>query len=684
MKYLFTGGGTGGHVYPALAVADEIRRRDSSAQILYVGVRGRLEERAVPERGYPLRFASSRPFPRSLSMPALARFGLSLGWGVLHSMGILLRFRPDVIFGTGGFAGAPIMFACSLLKKVGLSRSVVFVYEPNVHPGLLNQAVGGIADRIGVAFEHAGRWFDMKRVAIVGFPVRRELLEAQCEQARRELGIDPKARVVLAFGGSQGSKVINQAIVAALPELRRQHPDLVVLHATGRSRTSDYDAVTGTESVARDLGIEIDSAYRRFEYFENIGNAYAAADVVICRGGMSTLTEVGLRGLPAIVVPLSTAAEDHQAMNARELMRRGAVTVIYEEARWSEEQKAPVTCVSPTRLVVQLHRLLIEDGVRTRMGRAATEQPRPDSLELILQEIDALTSGRRPAPLNLEFPVIAGSLPTDPNRMLRYVQKHIEDVGGVTNLPVDELDYLRYQVDRYLVSTEWYEIPLGRRNVGVKLVGVLDYEDRIELMLAILGDRRPVGGLKRLVGGDFCHPGILRRNIVDWPLRMIGLRRGGRSVYQAILNALAEDPYFEVRAAAARVIGEQAEPGGPAEGALMKALTDPAPAVVVKVIRGLGTIATNAAVVDRLRMFYMHPDWQFRQETVGALQALLHRGVVPAEAIAQDLDQILTTSPNFEPAFPLKERIHNLSKEVFDNGGGNSDSQSPRNTGSGD
>ena len=176
MKYLLTGGGTGGHVYPALAVADELRRRDPEAKFLYVGVRGRLEESVVPARGYPLRFVHARPFPRSRSPFALVWFALHLSLGILVASVLLLHFRPHVIFGTGGFVSAPIMFACGVLRRLGLCRARLFVYSPDAQPGLLNQIAGRLADRIGVVFEQAGRWFDMKRVAIVGFPVRRELL----------------------------------------------------------------------------------------------------------------------------------------------------------------------------------------------------------------------------------------------------------------------------------------------------------------------------------------------------------------------------------------------------------------------------------------------------------------------------------------------------------------------------
>ena len=669
MRYLFTGGGTGGHVYPALAVADEIRRREEGAQFLYVGIRGRLETRVVPGRGYRLKYVRSRPFPRSRSPLALLAFALTLSWGVLGAMGILLRFRPQLIFCTGGYVSAPVMFAHGVLRKVGLSPARVMVYEPNAHPGLLNQAVGRLADRIGVAFEQAGHWFDMKRVAIVGYPVRRELLETESAAGRAHLQIPAGRKVVFAFGGSGGSRVINQGLVEALGELRHRD-DLFVLHVTERYRGRDYDAVADTERLLEEAGLggDISSWYRPVEYMDDIENAYAAADAVVCRGGASTLTEVGLCGLPAIVVPLSTAAEDHQAVNARALESAGATRVLYEEARWCEGRVE--TRIDGLRLAAMVGELLDQPERRRQMGEAARAVPKRDSLELILEEIDSLVAGRRPAPLNLEFPARQKGLPADPNALLRHVRQRLDEVGGAASMDPAELAYLRYQADRHLTSEAWYEVPLGRRNVGIKLVGYLEYDRRLGLALQILGDRRRATPLQRLAGGDYRHPGILRRNAVEYAIRMVG--RLDDEVVAALVRALLQDPYFEVRAAAAQVLGELAgrEPGATGSPAMCRALetalSDRGPSVVVQAIRALGALAPDAGIVDRLRVFYLHPNWQFRNEVVLALCRLVERGVVDRADLADDVEQILATSPSFQPAFPLRDNLLELARVIED------------------
>ena len=661
MKYLLTGGGTGGHVYPALAVADDIRRREPDADILYVGVRGGLEARAVPARGYPLRFVRSRPLPRSPSPFGMLTFAASLLIGTATGVGILLRFRPHIIFATGGFASAPIMFAFGLLRKLGLGRAKVFLYEPNLQPGVLNHAVGRLADRVGVAFEEAGRWFDMKRVAVVGYPARRELLKIDRDASRHRLRIEEDCQVVLITGGSSGSRIINEAVVEALP-LVRQRDGILVIHVTGRYSSAEYDAVRDTERLLEQAGLTGDTAawYRRLDYSDDIQELYAAADVVVCRGGAGTLTEVCLCGLPAIVVPLA-AAEDHQAANARELERIGAARVLYQGARWDGHTVRPH--LDGELLAGEIGRLMDSPELRQRLSSTASTVPKRNSLELIASEIAALMDGRRPPPLSLEFPSRTKGVPSDPNALLRQVRQRLEEVGGGERLDPRELAYWRYQADRYLTSEQWYEIPLGKRNVGIKLVGLLGYQERLDLLLDMLMDRSRANGARRLFGGDFRHPGIVRRNVIEHGLH--NLDEMADRVEEVLVRALETDPYFEVRAAAARALGDRNAIEDTTNATLLTALTDRSPRVVIQALRAVGRVGRGGdELLGALRRFYIHPDSQFRQEVVRALGYLLHRGVLSAEDLDEDVDQILATSSGFEPAFPLKESLGKLAEQV--------------------
>ena len=665
MKYLLTGGGTGGHVYPALAIADELRRKQPDAEFLYVGVRNKLEDRVVPGRGYTLRYVRSRPFPRAISVINLGLFCLNLVLGVIGAFAILLRFRPDVVIGTGGFVSAPVMFAFCVLRKLGISSGKIFLYEPNSHPGLLNHVIGRFADRIGVAFEQAGRWFDMRRVAIVGYPVRREFLQLDRIGARQRLGFGKEKHILIVVGGSQGSRAINQAVVDVLPRMRIRE-NLVVIHVTGPVSGGEYDPVADTQQRLDELGLGADGDdpsdwYIRVPYAEKIEDLYAAADVVVCRGGAATLIEINVCGLPAVVVPLSSSSEDHQAINARELQKRGAVLVVYQEAAWDGTEVE--TKIDSSKLADAIEGLLDSTDDRRRMSVAAQAINRHDGLETICSEIENLAAGKRPLPLSLEFPLGDVKLPSDPNELIEYVRDRITECGGVKNIPQSELAYLRYQADRLLSSHEWYEIPLGKRNVGVKLVGYLKHRDRLDLLLSILQDRQARNAFDRLLGGDFIHPGILRRNIVQIAFRELGVA-SEPAVEKILLQILERDPYFEVRAAAAALIGEAGKASDMVEATLTKALSDRSKIVVANSIRALGMVGLGSDLTDTLRKFYQHSDWQLRHAVVITLQNLLERKVIDPKEVAIDIDLILATTPNFDPVFPLKQSLIKLAQMI--------------------
>ena len=661
MKYLLTGGGTGGHVYPALALADEIAVRQPAASFLYVGLASKLESWVVPKRGFPIKFVRSRSCPRSRSLWSWLVFSATLAVGILQAALILLRYRPQLIISTGGYVSAPVMFAHGILKNIGCSRSKVFIFEPNAHPGMLNQAAGRMADRIGVAFEQAGRWFDMRRVAVVGYPVRRELLASDRAAARSRFGIPPEAPVVLAFGGSGGARAVNEAVIDSLPHLLSR-PELHLIHITGQYHGADYDAAADTDAriEALSMGAESADRYHRFAYMEAIQDAYAVADLVICRGGMSTLTEIGICGLPAVIIPLPSAAEDHQAMNAREMERAGAAMVLYEGASWREGEIS--SRVDGQRLAIQVAALLDDPEKHAAMGKAAAKLPHKNSLDPMLAEIENLVEGRRPAPLTLEFPVRAKSVPEDPNALLRWVRQRIDESDEVAGLEPQELAYLRHHADRLLVASAWYETPLGRRNVGIKLVGYLQYVEHVPLLLSILTDRTRVGLLKRLFGGDYVHGGFLRRNAIEFGIRKLGV--ADRRVKEVLIHALREDPYFEVRAMAAKALGEFMDPCKELEQRLVDALDDPYPEVVIEVIGALGAIARHSQVLEHLRRFYLDDSWQIRQRVVGVLAQLLERRLVDLDEVANSAEQILMTSPFFKPHFPLKQQLDSLFQQL--------------------
>ena len=254
LRYVFTGGGSGGHVNPALAIADGVRAQHPGVRIEYIGVRGKIEADLVPKRGYPIHLVHARGLPSVKQVIPLMTFALATGAGVLQCLWLLLRIRPDIVVATGGYASSPVLIALSMLRFLRLSSAYSFIFEPNVIPGLVTRLAGRIADRIGISFIETSRFFPAAKVAHVGYPVRQEIGSVSRENARIALNVPMEATVIFAFGGSQGSRSINRAIVDALPVLL-ERKDLHVFHSIGIQKSPEYNAEKDTDARLKTHGL---------------------------------------------------------------------------------------------------------------------------------------------------------------------------------------------------------------------------------------------------------------------------------------------------------------------------------------------------------------------------------------------------------------------------------------------
>lgn len=661
MKYLFTGGGTGGHVYPGLAIADAVRRQKPEAEFLFVGRKDKLESRVVPNHNFHIKFVLSLPFPRSRSLFKLLAFLAVISLGILQSMLILLWFRPKLIVGTGGYVSAPILLAYGILRKLRLSRSKVFLYEPNASPGLLNKVTARFADCIGVGFEQALSWFDKETAAKVGYPVRGEFIGLERHRARSSLGIDLRRKVVLVFGGSGGSRLINEALLLALPSLIR-NPNIFVFHITGKSSTYNPNDTSPTEFLSKGSKVsKLTDFYRREDYVDDIKEVYAAADLIVCRGGAGTLTELGVVGRPSIVIPASIAADDHQAVNARQIEKLGAGKILYEKARWKDGKIE--TYVDHNMLCEMISDMLADKGKLEKMSDAALSGQQTDSLNLIIELLEQIIHGHKLLIPDNDDSLRSMRLPIEPNKMLRWVEDRIEECGGLSELPRGEMGYYLYQADKMLASSEWLEIPLGVRNVGVKMVGLLNYQDHRSTLLQILMDKKPVSILKRSLGGDYLHTGILRRNVIERGLAKLG--QCNRETQQAVEQSLLKDPYFEVRAAAAKFLGQQLLPDSKSEDVFLLALMDVSPVVKVEVLAALGGLASGSTVLKTVKKYYQHSNWMIRMAVVETLKTAYERGEIEVARLKSELEQIHSISTHFEPNFLLANLLRDLTKQVL-------------------
>ncbi|HMD02363.1 MAG TPA: UDP-N-acetylglucosamine--N-acetylmuramyl-(pentapeptide) pyrophosphoryl-undecaprenol N-acetylglucosamine transferase [Candidatus Baltobacteraceae bacterium] len=337
MKLLLTGGGTGGHVYPALAIAEALAGDGAFAplDVLFVGTRDGFEARIVPKAGLPMAFVHAAPLLRKFSL-AFARTLVANTAGFFEALGILHRFKPDVAIATGGYVAFPVIAALRLVRALRLSSARIALLEANAAPGLANRLLGPLVDEVWLTVAEPDRPL-RKREVVTGTPVRASMLRPMApERARLELGLDPQKTTIVVMGGSQGARSLNEA-VAALIETRQVPGNWQLFWVSGER---DFAALAARAREARS-----GSAVRLTGYLDDPRAAYAAADLVVARSGASTLGELAATGSPALLVPYPYATGDHQAHNAEVFRCAGAARVVADRdldaaSLWDELQAA--------------------------------------------------------------------------------------------------------------------------------------------------------------------------------------------------------------------------------------------------------------------------------------------------------------------------------------------------------
>lgn len=367
MRFVITGGGTGGHIYPALAIAQGLLRKYPAAQLLYLGRAGGLEEELVPRAGipfYPLALVGLKRRPSLQNLLALYRAAK----GVWVARKVLREFRPRAVIGTGGYVCGPVILAAALLGLPTL------IHEQNALPGLTNRLLAPFVTRVALTFEEARRYLPRRaRVAVTGLPVRAEILSWRREEARRAMGLPPDALLVLSFGGSQGARSINEAMLEVLKEFQGRE-GVFFLHVTGPGQYENFlqQAAAGGLRTAQNGNIIL------VPYLHEMPRALAAADLAICRAGAATLAELTATGLPAVLVPYPYATGNHQEHNARVLERAGAALVV------------PDRQLTGRLLVGILRDLLGQPERLAAMSRASRRMGRPQALESILSLVEEI------------------------------------------------------------------------------------------------------------------------------------------------------------------------------------------------------------------------------------------------------------------------------------------------------
>ena len=374
-RIILSGGGTGGHIFPAVSIADELRRRHPDADILFVGAQGRMEMTRVPEAGYRIVGLPIAGIQRSLSLSNLA-----VPFKVISSLwrarSIVRRFRPDVVIGTGGYASAPVLFAASLAGVPTL------IQEQNGFAGLTNRILSHRARVICVAYEGLEKVFPREKIVFTGNPVRSSITDAGLSQrqAKETFGLNTEKKTFLVLGGSLGARAINEAVYANLDSFLENSAQL--LWQCGRTYYARY-----REMLDRLIEAHPDKHYASrvalLPFISEMDIAFAAADAVISRSGAGTLSELCIVGKPAILIPSPNVAEDHQRHNAQALSSRSAAILIPESEKL------------PFELGDAVMRLIKDPALCQDLSRNISEMARPHATSDIVDHVEKLLKEKR-------------------------------------------------------------------------------------------------------------------------------------------------------------------------------------------------------------------------------------------------------------------------------------------------
>lgn len=362
MRVIVTGGGSGGHIYPAIAIADKIKEKEPESEILYIGNDIGLEKDIVPQTGYPMELVSAKWLDRR-NILKIFDTGFSTMRGIRQAYKIMKKFRPDAVIGTGGFVCVPVMYAG---HKYGAK---CYLHEQNAFPGVANKTLEKFADKVFLGFPEASHYFHQpEKHIVVGNPVRRRFYDIDKIAAREKLGISQNDFTVFSFGGSQGAEKINE-VAFELMEAVNGHDGVSFIFGTG---SQYYDEVL---EKAKSRGIEIRDNIRVKSYINDMESYLGAADLIISRAGALSVAETTVCGKASILIPSPNVTGNHQFFNAKSVADRGGAVLIEEKD------------LNPEGLLAEVMRLKNNPEILEKMSRASKACAPLSATELIYSEI---------------------------------------------------------------------------------------------------------------------------------------------------------------------------------------------------------------------------------------------------------------------------------------------------------
>jgi len=357
-RIVFTGGGTGGHIYPGIATARALKNSVKDLSVLFMGTRRGLEAQLVPQEGFEISFISARGLS-SHPIRAIAAL-MSVSLGLMQSLKVMMTFKPHLVVGTGGYVSGPVAIAAYF------AGVPVIIFEQNIIPGKTTRFISRLAQKVCVSFNETERFLPRGKVVVTGNPVREVILTRSRDEGRAVLSIAPERLCILITGASQGARSINEGIINALPSWKDKK--WTIIHLTGEK---NFEQVKSrTDAIIQ--GEVVD--YRCLGFLRNMEDAYAACDLAVCRAGATTLAEITARGIPSVLIPYPYSAEAHQEKNAAWLQQNGA-SVMIPDAEVGERLSAVITTLAD------------DEAALGAMAEKCRALGRPDALKDIVKVI---------------------------------------------------------------------------------------------------------------------------------------------------------------------------------------------------------------------------------------------------------------------------------------------------------
>ena len=356
-KFIISGGGTGGHIYPALSIADSLKNKFINSELLFVGSKNRMEMKIIPNRGYKIRGLNISGFNRKVSISNLL-LPFKLIISLFQSLIILIKFRPNLVIGTGGFASGPILFVSSLINIP------TFIQEQNSYPGITNKILGKYSKKIFVAYAGMDKFFDSKKIIYSGNPVRESIRlfkSVKNQQVYKKLNLKSNKKIILVLGGSQGADKLNKSITDSIDFFIKN--DLQVILQTGTRYYENYKKFKNKNLII-------------VPFVDKIEELYSISDLIVSRSGASIISELCIVGKPVIFVPSPNVVDDHQTKNARSIYDNGACEFINEDEL-------------DFKLTPIINKLIVSDIYRINLSEKIKAISKKNAVKIILNEIES-------------------------------------------------------------------------------------------------------------------------------------------------------------------------------------------------------------------------------------------------------------------------------------------------------